>query len=50
MRGGLGVVCYQPVMVGPGMTSVHGLSESKGRSRSYANINDGNERTGGETA
>lgn len=40
---GFGVSVYQPVRLGPGMVSLRGLSESKGRSScSYAKVNDGN--------
>lgn len=39
---GFGLSVCQPIKLGPGMTSIHGLSESKERSCSYAKINDGN--------
>lgn len=40
---GFGLSVYQPINLGPGMTSFHGLSESKGRSScSYVKINYGN--------
>lgn len=40
---GFGLSIYQPISLGPGMISLHGLSESKGRSScSCAKINDGN--------
>lgn len=40
---GFGLPVYQPINLGPGMTSLYGLSESKGRSSSsYVKISYGN--------
>lgn len=40
---GCGLSVYQPINLGPGMTSLYGLSESKGRpSSSYVKISYGN--------